>query len=108
MVTGSKFTLSLAQVERTAVGFSITGYQEYDESDDGRDMALDNQPVPRTGVIMNKNNHVFANNITKKLTNNKETFCSYNNTNKEESRSKDSRNINQKINDIFNYSSYIY
>src|SRR5574344_226144 len=60
MVTGSKFTLSLAQVERTAVGFSITGYQEYDESDDGRDMALDNQPVPRTRLSLHDTTHLHS------------------------------------------------
>ena len=48
MVTGSQLTFSLSQVKRTTVGLCVTGDKEHDESDDGRNVTLNDQPFPRT------------------------------------------------------------
>lgn len=59
---------------------------------------------------MNKDNKVFANEINKKINNNEKIYYSNLNTKEEVKETKNiyTKNIYQKINDIFNSRSYIY
>ena len=60
MVTGCQLALCLSQVERATVGLGVTSYEEYEESQDGRHVALDDEPAPRTDLSLNDAAHLHG------------------------------------------------
>ena len=60
MVTCRQLTLSLSHVERATVGLGITGNEEHEEGDDGRDMPLKDEPLPRTCLCLNNTAHLHG------------------------------------------------
>ena len=52
MVAGGQLTLSLSHIERATVSLSVTGNEEYEEGDDGRNVSLEDEPFPRACICM--------------------------------------------------------
>ena len=60
MVTGGELALGLGKVKRAAVGLCVACDEENEERNDGRNMALEYEPVPRTGLGLHYSGHLHG------------------------------------------------